>query len=105
LLPFVLSERSENDKYSKQLRSSSGIAVFVSERDDKAHWFEAGRACQRFALKATALGLKYAFVNQPVEVSELRSQLMAHLASATEDLISSFASAGGLNCQSRCEGR
>jgi hypothetical protein len=80
LLPFVLSERSENDKYSKQLRSSSGIAVFVSERDDKAHWFEAGRACQRFALKATALGLKYAFVNQPVEVPELRSQLMTHLA-------------------------
>ena len=32
------------------------------------HWIEVGRACQRFALQATALGLKCAFINQPVEV-------------------------------------
>lgn len=74
MLPFVFTEKSENDKYKKQLRSSAGVAVFVSERDEKAHWFEAGRACQRFALQAAALGLKYAFVNQPVEVSALRGQ-------------------------------
>ena len=66
---------TENDKYSRQLRSSAGIAIFVSERDDKDHWVRAGRACQRFALQATALGLKHAFVNQPVEVAGLRPQL------------------------------
>jgi hypothetical protein len=53
--------------------------VFVSERDDKAHWIEAGRACQRFALQATALGLKLAFVNQPVEVPRLRRQFATFL--------------------------
>ena len=37
----------------------------------------AGRACQRFALQATALGLKHAFVNQPVEVASLRPELAA----------------------------
>ena len=36
-----------------------------------------GRACQRFALQATALGLKHAFVNQPVEVTNLRPELAA----------------------------
>ena len=36
-----------------------------------------GRACQRFALQATALGLRHAFVNQPVEVSRLRPELAA----------------------------
>jgi hypothetical protein len=35
----------------------------------------AGRACQRFALQATALGLKHSFVNQPVEVARLREPL------------------------------
>lgn len=66
---------TENDKYARQLRSSPGLAIFVSERDDKDHWIRAGRACQRFALQATALGLKHAFVNQPVEVAALRPQL------------------------------
>ena len=44
-----------------------------------AHWVAAGRACQRFALQATALGLKYAFINQPVEVASLRPQFAAWL--------------------------
>jgi hypothetical protein len=35
----------------------------------------AGRACQRFALQATALGLKHAFINQPVEVASLRPEM------------------------------
>jgi hypothetical protein len=36
-----------------------------------------GQACQRFALQATALGLKHAFINQPVEVPTLRPELAA----------------------------
>jgi len=71
---FVTAE-SENDKYARQLRSSAGVAVFVGERDDREHWVRAGQSCQRFALQATALGLKHAFVNQPVEVAELRPEL------------------------------
>ncbi len=59
--------------------SSAGIAVFVSEANDRSHWIAAGRACQRFGLQATALGLKYAFVNQPVEVPALRRQFASYL--------------------------
>lgn len=72
---LMFKAAAENEKYAKHLRSSAGIAVFVSERDDKDHWVRAGRACQRFALTATALGLKHAFINQPVEVTRLRSDL------------------------------
>jgi hypothetical protein len=79
LLPFVFTERSENDKYKAHLESSAGIAVFTAARNDKAHWVAAGRASQRFALQATALGLKYAFVNQPVEVPSLREQFASYL--------------------------
>ena len=75
ILGWVLNAAAENDKYARQLRSSPGVAVFVSERADPDHWVRTGRACQRFALQATALGLKHAFVNQPVEVAGLRPEL------------------------------
>jgi nitroreductase len=79
LLPFVFTERGENDKYRAHIASSAGIAVFSAAKNDKAHWVAAGRACQRFALQATASGLKYAFINQPVEVASLRPQFAAWL--------------------------
>jgi nitroreductase len=66
---------AENDKYARQIASSAGIAVFAAEQADAAHWIKAGQACQRFALEATRLGLKLAFINQPVEVAALRPEL------------------------------
>ena len=57
------------------MRSSAGIAVFVGATADKAGWIEVGRAYQRFALQATALGIRNAHLNQPVEVPSLRPQL------------------------------
>lgn len=66
--------KPENDKYARHIRSSAGVALFVSEVDDKAHWVEAGRCYERFALQATALGIRNAFVNQPVEESSLRPE-------------------------------
>lgn len=73
----LVTVKSENDTYARQLNSSAGIAVFVGAQANRDHWILAGRACQRFALQATALGLKCAFVNQPVEVAALRSDLAA----------------------------
>lgn len=79
LLNLVFTESGENDKYRAQIDSSAGIAVFASELNNKSHWVAAGRACQRFALQATSLGLKYAFINQPVEVPNLRNELSSYL--------------------------
>lgn len=77
MLDLVFKADTENEKYARQIESSAGIAVFVGVRDDKAHWVRAGQSCQRFALQATALGLKHAYINQPVEVSNLRPELAA----------------------------
>lgn len=66
--------KAENDKYARHIRSSAGIAVFASNVDDKDHWVEAGRCYERFALQATTLGIRNAFVNQPREASGLRSE-------------------------------
>lgn len=79
LMGLFFTEKGENRKYREHIESSAGIAVFVSEANDKSHWMAAGRACQRFGLQATALGLKYAFINQPVEVPALRRQLASYL--------------------------
>lgn len=79
LFGLIVSANSENDKCTKQVRSSAGIAVFVSDTDDKAHWVEAGRCYERFALQAAALGIRNAFLNQPVEVSALRPQFASFL--------------------------
>jgi len=75
----VFTKATENRKYESQLRSSSGVAVFVSDKNEPACWAEAGRCSQRFALQATALGLKQAFINQPVEVPAVRGQLATYL--------------------------
>jgi len=69
---WLLTAKGENDKYARQVRSSAGIAVFVGQAADKAHWVEVGRCYERFALQATALGIRNAFLNQPVEVAALR---------------------------------
>jgi hypothetical protein len=79
LLRLFFTESGENKKYREQIESSAGIAVLVADTDDKAHRIAVGRACQRFGLQATTLGLKYAFINQPVEVVALRTQFASFL--------------------------
>lgn len=73
IFPMVFTIDGETKKYRTQMDSSAGVAVF-SARDDPRHWVQAGRAYQRFALQATRLGIKHAFVNQPVEVATMRRQ-------------------------------
>ena len=79
LFSALFTTKGENDKYAKHIRSFAGIAVFVSDADNKAHWVEAGRCYERFALQATALGIRNAFLNQPVEVASVRPQFATHL--------------------------
>ncbi len=80
-LLFDLSMRpaKDNDRYAAQIRSSAGIAVFVSEVADVAHWIEVGRCYERFALQCTALGIRVAMLNQPLEVLALREPFAASM--------------------------
>lgn len=79
LLPLVLTPRSQNRKDVPWITSSAGVLVVVSDVDDVAHWVEAGRCYERFALQATALGIRSAFINPPVEVDAIRSQFATWL--------------------------
>lgn len=77
MFDLMFKAKTENEKYTRHIATSAGIAVFVAQGEGPEHWVQAGRACQRFALAATALGLKHAFLNQPVEVAQLRAELAA----------------------------
>jgi hypothetical protein len=74
---FVSSAKpaQQADADAKKLRSSAGAAIITTLSDDPASWVLAGRVYQRLALTLTALGLKSAFLNQPVEAHDIRPQL------------------------------
>jgi len=89
---MVFRKGTENQKYADQMRSSPGVAVFVGDKADEAHWVRVGRSFQRFALQATALGIRHAMINQPVEVPGVRRDF-AHwlgIGDARPDLVVRF---------------
>jgi hypothetical protein len=92
LFKLLIRVQPENEKNTRYIRSSAGIAVFVSDVNDKAHWIEVGRCYERFALQATALGIRNAFVNQPVEETSLRPHFARALGlkSGRPDLVVRF---------------
>ncbi len=92
LLDHFFDAKTENAKYAAQIDSSAGLAVFVGAKADPEHWVSVGRAYQRFALQATALGLKLAMVNQPVEVARFRPDLARLIGAAGQrpDLVVRF---------------
>lgn len=75
LAPLVIRPESQVRTDRARLESSAGIAAFVASQDTKASWVEAGRCYERFALQADLLGIRTAFINQPIEVADLRPQL------------------------------
>lgn len=91
-LVFDLVVGPDNTKLRQQIASSAGIVLFVSDQNDAEHWVEVGRCYERFALQATSLEVKNAMINQPVEVSDVRSRFQEslHLNCARVDLVVRF---------------
>ena len=73
LFDFVFRISSETKKYERQMRSSTGVAVFIGKDETKSRWIDVGRSFERFALQATEMGVLHSHVNQPVEVPSIRN--------------------------------
>lgn len=103
LFDRVFTVKAETARYARQIASSAGIAVFSGAKADPAHWVQVGRACQRFALQATALGLTRSFLNQPVEVPQFRADLatLAGLPGRRPDLVLRFGRCAALPFSAR----
>jgi hypothetical protein len=95
LFSLIFKKDAENAKYTEQMRSSAGVAVFIGDKEDKEHWFKVGRSFQRFALQATALGIRVALINQPVEAPSVRADFARWLgvAGIRPDLVVRFGAA------------
>lgn len=98
IFPLLFTTSGEVKKYAAQMESSAGAAIFLADRADPAHWARVGMAAQGFLLEATRQGLATAFVNQPVEVPELRTDLaaLAGEPGLRPDLVIRFGRAGAL---------
>jgi len=67
----------------KKLQSSAGAVVIASASERKADWVRTGQVYERLALTMTSLNIKSAFLNQPLEVESVRSQLQSGLGLGT----------------------
>lgn len=57
MMGLFFTPSSENERYARQIRNSAGIAVFVSEVSDKAHWVGGGPMLR--ALRVAGHGTRY----------------------------------------------
>jgi hypothetical protein len=79
LAPVLISASQQVKADTARIRTSAGIAVFLTSEDTRRAWIKAGRAYERFSLRAELLDIRSAFINQPIEVPELRTKLRAFL--------------------------
>ncbi len=98
LFNAFFTKDAENAKYRDHIRSSAGVAVFTGDQADPTHWIKVGRSFERFALQATALGIRNAHINQPIEVPSIRPEFARWLGmpDARPDLVVRFGRAPAL---------
>jgi hypothetical protein len=71
-----MSQAAKDDELS---RGSALLAVVVTTTDEVADWVTAGQAMQRVLLTGTSAGIQASFLNQPIEISSMRLQLIRQL--------------------------
>ncbi len=59
-----------------QVRSAGAVALLTSSRRDESQWLMGGQTYERFALKATQLGIAHQPLSAPVEVARFRADLL-----------------------------
>ena len=65
----------ERGRADRQLTEEAAGLIVITSDEDRASLIRAGEALERLLLALTALGVQYSFLNQPVQVPELRREL------------------------------
>lgn len=79
IVSLFLKPDIQNKSDRKKIDSSSHFVVCSILQNSFQECINAGRTLQRFLLKATEVGISYAFLNQPCEVEILNSALQDKL--------------------------
>ena len=69
--------RGQAAEHEALVRGSPVLAVVTTAGDEPADWLAAGQALARVLLRAEVEGVSASFLNQPIEVPELRQQLQS----------------------------
>ena len=77
IMKRLVTPRSEARRWKKLFRKSAGFVLFSVAQDDPEHWIRLGKSFQRFGLETTAMGLKHAHMNMPLEEEPVRQKLAA----------------------------
>lgn len=96
---FVGSTKPQQqaDADAEKFRSSAGAVIVATDADNKAAWVRAGQVYERLTLQLTALNIKSALLNQPIEVAELRPQFQTAIGlNAAPQLLVRFGYAAAL---------
>ncbi|WP_441000129.1 Acg family FMN-binding oxidoreductase [Fodinibius sp. SL11] len=79
VMKYFVTAKSEAKRWKKLIDATAGFALFVTDKNDVAHWVRLGRTFQRFGLTATMLGISHAHVNMPCEELDVRKKLATTL--------------------------
>jgi hypothetical protein len=82
---YLVSPAKEAAKAAASIASSSALVVFITEDNSKEGWVKLGQRFERFALQATALGIKHAHLNMPCEEVPVRQKLKQFLGLTTAE--------------------
>lgn len=79
---FVLGTQpgQQADADAAKLRSSPAIVLIASAEESPTAWVRTGQVYERMALATTALNIRSALLNQPIEVPHLRTQFRSAMA-------------------------
>ncbi len=78
---WLLCGPSSGARAAERARASGGFAVLIGAGREPRHWVQVGRACERLLLHATAMNMRAAVINEPIEVRATRLELAAELGS------------------------
>jgi hypothetical protein len=81
--PLVIRTFDRGDQQAAQdealAQGAPALVLLATETDDDAAWMASGRALARVLLALTAGGATASYLNQPLEVSDLRAQVAEQL--------------------------
>lgn len=75
LMRNIISAQTEIKRWQGLIKSSAGMAILSTRKNDAQHWILLGRAFQRFSLTATQLNISHAPINMGSHFGELRKGL------------------------------
>lgn len=73
----MLNPQKQNRTDTRNIASSSHLALLTSRDNSVPAWIATGRTLQHLLLRLTEAGIAHAYLNQPCEVASLRRQLQS----------------------------